>query len=92
MPKLTGKFTIANEIGIHARPASMLVQCLLRFKSDVYIEKDGRRVNGKSIMGVLMLAASKGSQILVEADGEDAQDALDAVEKLILDKFGEDKP
>ena len=63
---------------------------MLEFKSDVYVEKDGKRVNGKSIMGVLMLAANKGSQILVEADGEDAQEALDAVEKLILDRFGED--
>ncbi|MCK5557246.1 MAG: HPr family phosphocarrier protein, partial [Candidatus Hydrogenedentes bacterium] len=71
-------------------PASMLVQCLLQFKSDVYVEKDGRRVNGKSIMGILMLAASKGSQILVEAEGEDAREALDAVEKLIQDGFGED--
>jgi phosphocarrier protein len=68
----------------------MLVQCLLQFKSDVYVEKDGRRVNGKSIMGILMLAASKGSQILVEAEGEDAREALDAVEKLIQDGFGED--
>lgn len=63
---------------------------MLEFKSDVYVEKDGKRVNGKSIMGVLMLAANKGSQILVEADGKDAQEALDAVEKLILDRFGED--
>jgi phosphocarrier protein HPr len=91
MPKLRRKFTIANEIGIHARPASMLVHCLLQFKSDVHVEKDGRRVNGKSIMGVLMLAASQGSRILVEADGQDAQEALDAVEKLILDRFGEDR-
>ena len=68
----------------------MLVQCLLQFKSDVYVEKDGRRVNGKSIMGILMLAASKGSQILVEAEGEDAREALDAVEKLIQDGFGEE--
>ncbi len=90
MPKLSKRFTIRNEVGIHARPASMLVQCLLQFKSDVYVEKDGRRVNGKSIMGILMLAASKGSQILVEAEGEDAREALDAVEKLIQDGFGED--
>ena len=90
MPKLSKEFTILNEIGIHARPASMLVQCLLQFKSDVYVEKDGKRVNGKSIMGILMLAASRGSQILVEADGEDAREALEAVEKLIQDKFGED--
>jgi phosphocarrier protein len=68
----------------------MLVQRLLQFKSDVFIEKDGKRVNGKSIMGILMLAASKGSQIRVEADGHDAEEALDSVEELIRNKFGEE--
>lgn len=90
MAKLSRTFTILNEVGIHARPASMIVKCLLQFESDVFIEKDGRKVNGKSIMGILMLAAGKGSQIQVEADGPDAQEALDAVEDLILGKFGED--
>jgi len=90
MATLSKTFTILNEVGIHARPASMLVQCLLGFESEVFIEKDGKRVNGKSIMGILMLAAGRGSQILVEADGPDAQQALEAVENLIRNKFGED--
>ena len=90
MAKLLKTFTILNEVGIHARPASMIVKCLLQLESEVFIEKDGRKVNGKSIMGILMLAAGKGSQIKVEADGPDAQDALSAVADLILDKFGED--
>ena len=90
MAKQSKTLTILNEVGLHARPASMIVKCLLKFQSDVFIEKDGRRVNGKSIMGILMLAAGKGSQIRVEADGPDAQEALNAVEDLILSKFGED--
>jgi phosphocarrier protein len=68
----------------------MIVKRLLQFESDVFIEKDGKKVNGKSIMGILMLAAGKGTQIRVEVDGSDAQEALDAVEQLILSKFGED--
>ena len=90
MAKLSRTFTIVNEVGIHARPASMIVKCLLQFQSEVFIEKDGKRVNGKSIMGILMLAASKGSQIRIEAEGPDAQDALEAVGELIRSKFGED--
>jgi len=90
MANLSRTFKILNEVGIHARPASMIVKCLLEFESEVFIEKDGRKVNGKSIMGILMLAAGKGSQIQVEADGPDAQEALSAVADLILGKFGED--
>jgi phosphocarrier protein len=90
MANVSKKFTILNEVGIHARPASLIVKCLLEFESEIFIEKDGRRVNGKSIMGILMLAAGKGSQIKVEADGPDAQEALSAVADLILNKFGED--
>lgn len=90
MANLSKTFTIMNEVGIHARPASMIVKCLLQFESEVFIEKDGRKVNGKSIMGILMLAAGQGSQIKVEADGPDAQEALSAVADLILGKFGED--
>lgn len=90
MAKLSKTFTILNEVGLHARPASMIVKLLLQFESEVFIEKDGKKVNGKSIMGILMLAAGKGSRIRVEVDGSDAQKALDAVEQLILSKFGED--
>jgi len=90
MARLSKTLTILNEVGLHARPASMIVKRLLQFESEVFIEKDGRKVNGKSIMGILMLAAGKGSRIWVEADGSDAQEALDAVEQLILSKFGEE--
>ena len=90
MARLSKTLTILNEVGLHARPASMIVKRLLQFESEVFIEKDGRKVNGKSIMGILMLAAGKGSRIRVEADGSDAQEALDAVEQLILSKFGEE--
>jgi phosphocarrier protein HPr len=90
MARLSKTLTILNEVGLHARPASMIVKRLLQFESEVFIEKDGRKVNGKSIMGILMLAAGKGSRIRVEADGSDAQEALAAVEQLILSKFGEE--
>ena len=90
MARLSKTLTILNEVGLHARPASMIVKRLLQFESEVFIEKDGRKVNGNSIMGILMLAAGKGSRIRVEADGSDAQEALDAVEQLILSKFGEE--
>ncbi len=90
MAKLSKTLTVLNEVGIHARPASMIVKRLLEFQSEVFIEKDSKRVNGKSIMGILMLAASKGSQIRVEADGSDAQEALEAVEELVRSKFGEE--
>jgi phosphocarrier protein HPr len=90
MAKLSKTFTILNEVGLHARPASMIVKRLLQFESEVFIEKDGRKVNGKSIMGILMLAAGKGSEIRVEVDGSDAQKVLDALEQLLLSKFGED--
>jgi len=90
MARLSKTLTILNEVGIHARPASMIVKRLLEFESEVFIEKDGKRVNGKSIMGILMLAASKGSQIRVEADGPDAQEAVEAVEELVRSKFGEE--
>ena len=90
MAKLSKTFTLVNEVGLHARPASMIVKLMLQFEADVFIEKDGKRVNGKSIMGILMLAAGKGSQIRVEVDGSDAQKALESVEQLILSKFGED--
>ena len=90
MARLSKTLTILNEVGLHARPASMIVKRLLQFESEVFIEKDGRKVNGKSIMGILMLAAGKGSRIRVEADGSDAHEALDAVEQLILSKFGEE--
>jgi phosphocarrier protein HPr len=81
---------IKNELGMHARAATKFVQLANRFKSDVSIEKDGQEVNGKSIMGVLMLAAAKGTRILVKCQGEDAGTALAALVQLVdVEQFGE---
>jgi phosphocarrier protein len=80
---------IVNKLGLHARAAAKLVSCASAFACRIEVERRGQRVNGKSIMGVMMLAASKGSQIVVEANGEDEEAALAAIEALILDRFGE---
>ena len=81
--------TVQNKMGLHARPAAMLVQTANRFPCEVTLVKDGQTVNGKSIMGVLMLAAAKGSTILVKADGEQAQDAVTAIGALFDKLFNE---
>lgn len=81
---------IRNKLGLHARAAAMFVQLAHNFKSDIFIEKNGEVMNGKSIMGIMMLAASKGTKLVLKADGEDAETALLALEKLIKDKFNED--
>ncbi|MBN2329733.1 MAG: HPr family phosphocarrier protein [Candidatus Omnitrophica bacterium] len=86
----TKTFTILNELGLHARPAMLLVQAISRLNCSVQIEKEGLEADAKSIMGVLTLAAEQGSQILVRAEGPDSEKAIDAIEKLIEDKFGED--
>ena len=83
-------FTIRNRLGLHARAAALLVKTANRFGSEITIEKDGLEVNGKSIMGILMLAASRGSKITVKARGEDAPEALQALGRLIEHKFGEE--
>lgn len=80
---------IVNRAGMHARPASELVKLAGTFASAVRLEKDGLEVNGKSIMGVLMLAAEMGSQLRISADGEDAVDAVDALAALVGRGFGE---
>ena len=83
---------VLNKLGLHARPASMFVQTATRFKSEITISnsKEGLVCDGKSIMGLLMLAAEEGTSISITAHGEDAKEALDALEKLITDKFGEE--
>jgi len=83
-------FIIETNAGLHARAAALLVHCTSNFKSRVQITKDGDTVNGKSIMGVMMLAAVKGSTITVRIDGEDAEEAMNAVENLIRRKFDEE--
>jgi phosphocarrier protein len=83
-------FTISNSLGLHARPSAQLTQTAGKFRSEVWIAKNGRRVNAKSIMGVLMLAAGKGAIVTVDADGPDESEALAAVGALIESGFGEE--
>ncbi len=83
-------FTIRNRLGLHARAAALLVKTANRFEANVMIEKDGVEVNGKSIMGILMLAASRGSKITVRVEGNKAGEALQMLGKLIENKFGEE--
>jgi phosphocarrier protein len=83
--------TIINRLGLHARAATRLVNCASNFVSEIIVKKGTRAVNGKSIMGVLTLAAATGTDLTIEADGADEQQALDAVIKLICNRFGEDQ-
>ncbi|WP_423678912.1 MULTISPECIES: HPr family phosphocarrier protein [unclassified Undibacterium] len=80
---------IVNKLGLHARASAKFTQLASKFKSEVWVTRNGRRVNGKSIMGVMMLAAGKGSKIMLETDGADEQECFDAIVGLINDKFGE---
>jgi phosphocarrier protein HPr len=80
---------VVNKLGLHARASAKLTQTASKFASAVWIARNGRRVNAKSIMGVMMLAAGLGSTVELETDGADETDAMDAVEKLFADKFGE---
>jgi len=80
---------IVNKLGLHARAAAKLTQVAGGFTSEVWLSRNGRRVNAKSIMGVMMLAAGKGSRITIEADGADADRALAELARLIADRFGE---
>lgn len=86
---ITKDFTINNKLGLHARPSAQITQVASRHTSEVWISKNGRRVNAKSIMGVMMLAAGQGSVLTVEADGPDEQQAIDAIGELIVLGFGE---
>jgi phosphocarrier protein len=83
-------FTIRNRLGLHARAAALLVKTANRFASEVTLEKDGLEVNGKSIMGILMLAASKGSRITLRVEGKDSAEAIQTLSQLFEDKFGEE--
>src|SRR3954471_7802735 len=88
--KVKKELTVANKLGIHARPAAMFVKTANQFDCDVFVEKDGETVNGKSIMGLMMLAAGPGSKIRVQADGADAANALNEIEALLKRKFDEE--
>jgi phosphocarrier protein len=89
MPRHARTFVIINSLGLHARAAAQLVQTANRYRSEIHVEKDGMQVNGKSIMGVLTLAAAKGSSVIVLVDGDDAETAMVALAKLIENGFGE---
>ncbi len=81
--------TVTNQAGIHTRPASMIVRTAARFNADFFIHKDGYEINGKSIIGVMTLAAEQGSRLELVFDGEDEGEAADALEKLFASGFGE---
>ena len=82
---------IINKLGLHARASAKLTQAAGRFKASIWVSRNGRRVNAKSIMGVMMLAAAMGSKIVVETDGPDEEQAMDAVTRLIADRFEENE-
>jgi len=84
------EITLTNRLGLHARPAAMVVQLASKFKSEIKLKKEDVEVNAKSIMGVMMLAAEMGSKIFIRAEGEDEAQAVEALAELFDDKFGED--
>ena len=84
------ELTIMNRLGLHARPSALFVKTCTRHKSEIWVEKDGERVNGKSIMGLMMLAAGQGSKLLVSCEGPDAEKALTEIEAIITRKFDEE--
>ena len=84
------EFTILNRLGLHARPSAMFVKISNRYKSEIWVEKDGEQVNGKSIMGLMMLAAGQGSKLLVTCEGGDAELAVAEIEALIIRRFDEE--
>ena len=88
--KLIKELMVLNKLGIHARPAALFVKTANRFDCDIFVEKDGEKVNGKSIMGLMMLAAGPGSKLTLYLDGADAARAVVEIEALIKRKFDED--
>ena len=88
--KVEKEVTIVNRLGMHARPAAMFVRVASRYRAEVWVEKEGEQINGKSIMGLMMLAAGQGSKLLIRCEGPDADRALQELEELIAGKFNED--
>jgi phosphocarrier protein len=86
----TKELTVVNKQGIHARPAALFVKTANRFACDIFVEKDGEKINGKSIMGLMMLAAGPGSKLTIHANGADAPAALAEIEALVKRKFDEE--
>ncbi len=90
MKRISRNLTILNRLGLHARPSAMFAKVSGRHESEIWVEKDGETVNGKSIMGLMMLAAGEGSVLSVTAEGEDAHEAIEALAKLVESRFDED--
>jgi phosphocarrier protein len=88
--KIEKEIPIVNRLGLHARPAAMFVRIASRYRSEIWVSKEGEEVNGKSIMGLMMLAAGQGSKLRLRCEGPDADEALDELEALINAKFNED--
>jgi phosphocarrier protein HPr len=88
--KLEKEIMIVNRLGLHARPAAMFVRIASRYRSEVWVEKEGEQINGKSIMGLMMLAAGQGSKLTIRCEGPDADKVLEELEDLIQKKFNED--
>ena len=88
--KITKEFMVINRLGIHARPAALFVKVASKFQSSITVEKDGESINGKSIMGLMMLAAGQGAKLIIIAEGSDAGAALRELEELFKNKFNED--
>ena len=88
--KIEKEITIINRLGLHARPAAMFVRIASRYRSEVWVEKEGEQINGKSIMGLMMLAAGQGSKLKIRCEGADADKVMEELEDLIQKKFNED--
>jgi phosphocarrier protein HPr len=88
--KIEKEITIVNRLGMHARPAAMFVRIASRYRSEVWVEKEGEKINGKSIMGLMMLAAGQGSKLSISCEGPDADKVMEELEALIQQKFNED--
>ena len=88
--KIEKEIAIVNRLGLHARPAAMFVRIASRYRSEVWVEKEGEQINGKSIMGLMMLAAGQGSKLTIRCEGPDADKMLEELEDLIQKKFNED--
>ncbi len=88
--KIEKEIPIINRLGLHARPAAMFVRIASRYRSEIWVAKEGEEVNGKSIMGLMMLAAGQGSKLRIRCEGSDADKAMDEIEELIKARFNED--
>lgn len=84
------EFTIPNKLGLHARPAALFVHEAARFKSQIMVNKEGLEINGKSVMGLMLLAAEHGARVKIKADGPDEKQAIEAIAKLFESKFNEE--